>query len=357
MKPAHTTAARMLPNDKQALPRIGWLLSGDFSLASSRLQGYRIHEYLTKHGFDSRIIADGFSRYEKGYSQTFFTIARRILQDRLDIVFFQKPEWMMFKLSEILRVNRVKTAAIQCDPFPGDYSAYFDQVILTTDQLRETLGIQKARIIDDMHEVPFDVYKRGYACQTDKLRLVWTGQGMAAFVNDFFKQLSNHPLLDGQVEVVTIGPSDWASVRWSHDSVYENILSCDIAVIPLPQSDWASTKSTNRLTQFMALGMPTVASPINSYLQIARKSAPFLTAKDVDGFAIAIDSLKTVSARSEMGTAARQFAWANYSPDVIGPLWANEVKQLLATHNAPVRGVKLHTKIMGTLIGALANFP
>lgn len=354
MKRSSTRTDGTLPEVTRALPRVGWLLNGDFSLASSRLQGYRIHEYLTAHGFDSRIIATGFGRYEKGYSLAFFEMAKRILRDHLDVVFFQKPEWMMFKMSEMLRVNGVNTAAIQCDPFPGDYGAYFDRVILTSDQLRETLGIQEAQVIDDMLEVPPNVYKHEYASTQKKLRLVWTGQGMASFVNDFFQKLNKHPLLDGRVEIVTIGPSNWASVKWSLDTVYENILSCDIAVIPLPQSDWSSTKSTNRLSQFMALGMPTVASPIDSYLQVARRNAPFLIAKDIDDFAHAIDSLKTVSARSEIGTSARHFAWANYSPDIIGPLWVNEAEQLLATRGT-VRGVKLHTQVMGKLMGALAR--
>ena len=191
-----------LPNIKQIKPKIGWLLTGDFSLASSRLQGFRINEHLTTRGFDSQIVANNFGKYEKGYSIRFFSLARKILRARLDIVFFQKPGWMMFKMSEILRLRGVRTVAIQCDPFPGDYGEYFDKTILTSEELKKQLHLKDADVIDDMIEVPAQVYKQSYTKQSDNLRVVWVGQGTGPggkkFIEAFLGDLGRNQRLSGK---------------------------------------------------------------------------------------------------------------------------------------------------------------
>lgn len=342
----------------RALPhqRIGWVLSGDCQLASSRLQGYRIHDYLLDQGLASEIAAVNTGQMKNAYSLEFFRLLARLLHARYHAVVFQKPEWMMFKLSEMLRVNGVRTAAIQCDPFPGDYAAYFDRVAVTSHRLRLALGLTDARIIDDMLEVPRTLYKQDYAAAGDRLRLVWVGQGMVGYTREFFARLVEHPRLAGRLEIITIGRGDWVTRPWSMDSVYRDILDGDVAVIPLPESEWASTKSTNRLTQFMALGMPTVASPIDSYLRIHQHGAPFQLARDLDEFAQAIDALGAEARRRELGRAARDYAWSHYAPEAIGPLWRAEMEQLCALPPGK-RDIKPHTQIMGRLMGAWRMLP
>lgn len=334
--------------------RIGWVLSGNEKLASSRLQGTRVQQYLASRGVPAEIAALDAGELTNTYTSEFFRLAHRLLKARYDAVFFQKPSWMMFKLSEMLRLNGVRTAAIQCDPFPGDYHAYFDRVVVTTERLREILKLPDARVIDDMLEVPQTIQKIDYESASDKVRLVWVGQGMPTFVQNFFTQLAAHPLLSGQVEVVTIGRGTWVTRQWTLETVYDDILACDIAVIPLPESDWASAKSTNRLTQFMAMGMPTVASPIDSYRKIFSDQGTFVLARTIDDFAQAIHRLRDASARREMGLTARAFAWAHYAPDTIGPLWLTEVEQLLQARPSG-RAPKLHTQVMGRFMGALSR--
>lgn len=336
------------------LPRVGWILAGDLDLASSRIQGYRVKEYLSRCNHECHIVAINASKISKGYSKSFFDILLGTLRGGYQAIVFQKPDWMMFKLSELLRLNGVRTVAVQCDPFPGDYERYFDLVIVTTDKLRDTLKLPQARVIDDMLEVPTSFYKRDYNATSQRLRLVWIGQGMPTFTQDFFRQLLSHPLVADTIEVVTIGRGDWVTLQWSLDTVYNDILSCDIAVIPLPETEWASSKSTNRLTQFMALGMPTIVSPIDSYKRIYANGSTFALANSIQEFANAIVNLKDSRRRMMLGEAAREFAWKNYSPEVIGPTWENEILNLLEMPNETER-VRLHTRLMGSICGALAR--
>lgn len=314
------------------LPRIGWILAGDYSLASSRLQGYRIHEYFVKSGIDSRIIATGFMHHDTRYSLELLFVLCRLILTRCGIVFFQKPGWMSFKLSEILRRLNVKTVAIQCDPFMGPYDKYFDELIVTAERLGKAIEQPHAIVIDDMIEVPPQFYKRSYRQTSEKLKLVWVGQGTGPggkkFIIPFLHKLMGTQGLRLIVDVVTISRGEWATYQWSLKTVYSQICECDVAIIPLPSSEGCQVKSSNRLTMFMALGMPTIASPIESYLRIANNGHNCFISSSIDAFAEAIIACRSETIRKKMGTNAKQYARKHYSPDVVGKKWIELVSQL-----------------------------
>jgi hypothetical protein len=341
--------------------KIGWVLTGDYTLASSRLQGYRVHEYLLARGLDSHIVYTRFGALEKGYSKAFFLLLARLLKERHTVVFFQKPGWMMFKLSEALRQHGVRTVAIQCDPFPGPYAEYFDLSVVSSESLAEILAIPGAVVIDDMLEVPLGLHKTNYKQASGRLRLAWVGQGTGpggkAFILPFIERLQALPTLNGRVEVVTISRGDWATRQWSLATVYEDILACDAAIIPMPENDWASAKSSNRLTQFMALGMPTIVSPVDSYLHIARQGDNCLIANSMDGFAEAIKACQSEATRKMIGEAARRYSWDHYSSRIIGPLWLREIERLQTDRHSMRPSGKLHTRLIGYLAKLAGIFP
>lgn len=337
--------------------RIGWVLTGGLSLASSRLQGHRIHDYLVTEGYDSHIIAENFGAHEKNYSRMFFATARRILRMRCDIVFFQKPGWMMFKMSEILRLRGVRTIAIQCDPFSGDYARYFDATILTSEELKQQLDVPNAYVIDDMLEVPRQIHKTDYAARSEQLRVVWVGQGTGPggkkFIEPFFQALGQHPLIAGRTELITISRGDWATYQWSLETVYDQLCRCDVAIIPLPEDAWVNAKSTNRLTMLMALGMPTIISPIPSYQRIARADENCMIARRIDEFAAAIEQCRDEAIRTRLGMAGRALAFAHYAPEVIGPAWIKVIQDTqLAARNES--SADLRTRVIGGLVGLSA---
>lgn len=312
-------------------PRIGWVLNGDAILASSRLQGVNISEFFNRQGLTSTIAAQNISTIPDGLSKQFLVLAIELLGARFDTVMFQKPTWMMFKLSELLRINGVPTAAIQCDPFPGPYESYFTRVIVTSEALKDRLKLTSAAVIDDMLEVPPSLYKTAHRASPTRLRLVWVGQSANLFVRQFLEDLSRHPRLMNQIEIVTIGAGSWVTHPWKLSTVFNHILDCDVAVLPLPEKEWEGTKSTNRLTQFMALGMPTVASPVRSYMQTGQAGKAFLTGRTVDEFAEAITSLLDVDIRKRIADMAHGFARGSFGADAIGPLWLREAEALLSS--------------------------
>jgi glycosyltransferase involved in cell wall biosynthesis len=334
--------------------RVGWVLCGDEQLASSRLQGFRVSEQLQALGCDSRIIATNAGELRDRTGSRLIRLAISALRANCDIVMFQKPEWAMFKLSQLLQLNGVRTIAIQCDPFVRQYRGYFDQTIVTSTRLRELLDLPDAPVIDDMVEVEPDKFKNEHASTGNRLRLVWVGQFASDWLFDFLDRLEQHPELRGVIEIVTIGRGPRVTHQWSLSTVHDRIIEADVAIIPMPESALTSSKSTNRLMQFLALGMPTIASPLPSYREAFESGAPLLLAESIDDFAHAVVSLRHQHVRQRLGHDGTRFARTHYDPRVVGFKWLEVIREVQSRSSRPdALSVDTGTKMMARLLGSM----
>lgn len=332
-------------------PTVGWVVSGDRNVASSRLQALNIHDYLVSRGYSSEVACIKFHERHRQYSLDFAALARRMLKRQYDVVILERPNWMMYKLSTLLRAAGTRTIGVCCDPPAGYYNSHFNLTILPTEDLARFLGIRVYTIIDDMIEVPAGVYKKSYELSGTRMRIVWVGHpSYRPFISTFASQLENLEWLKDRIEFVTISAGEWATHQWALNTVFDQICSCDVAVIPLPNwGDWW-VKSSNRLAMFMACGMPTVATPINSYLAAGEDGTTCLFADSVEAFGEAISRLESPRLREQIGSRALEFARARWAPLVIGEKWIDAIETVAHTRNGPAIGApyKLLSSLLGT---------
>lgn len=309
---------------------VGWVISGDQSIASSRLQGFNIHKYYLEYGLSSDLITSDFNQRYSDYTIDLVRLARHILKAGYEVVYFERPNWMMYKLSQWCRLNGIRTVAIRCDEIPGEYDRYFEATIVPTVRLRDLLGIRKAYVIEDMIEVPAGVFKDDYSKTGEHLKVVWVGHGSyRTYITQFLDALSRRDGLRDEVEFITISKGDWATYSWSLETVFSHILRCDIAIVPIPEGPQYSAKSANRLTMFMALGMPTIVSPLPAYLAIAEQGENCLVARSADEFGQAIQLLQNQSRREKLGRQARDYAWKHFSSEIIGAQWLSVLQDIV----------------------------
>ena len=57
-------------------------------------------------------------------------------------------------------------------------------------------------------------------------------------------------------------PVEVEAMRWRADTELEDLSAIDIGVMPLPDDNWSKGKCGLKALQFMALGIPTVCSPV-----------------------------------------------------------------------------------------------
>lgn len=121
------------------------------------------------------------------------------------------------------------------------------------------------------------------------------------------------------------------AVPWSEDSEAAAIGALDVGIMPLPDNPFERGKCGYKLIQYMACGLPVVASPVGVNRKIVEHGINgFLAATDAE-WETALRTLATDPAlRSRMGQAGRKEIERQYSLQVTGPRLAQLLRHAAA---------------------------
>lgn len=179
--------------------------------------------------------------------------------------------------------------------------------------------------------VDVDLYRPGASRPTRPLTIGWIGSPSTwAYV---------HPLLpllaelrrDREIIFCVVGAGAAAAaaadrfdgidfVPWSEASEIASVQAMDIGIMPLPDEPWARGKSGYKLIQYMACGLPVVASPVGVNATIVADGITGLLATDSGQWRAALTRLIDDPAlRSAMGQAGRARAVEAYSLQTHAP--------------------------------------
>jgi len=108
--------------------------------------------------------------------------------------------------------------------------------------------------------------------------------------------------------------------HWSEKTEVQSIQAFDIGIMPLEDSPWECGKCGYKLIQYMACGLPVVASPVGVNRQIIEHGSNGFLAQDVHEWVQALDRLlKDQDLRRRMGAKGRERVEAWYSLQVQAP--------------------------------------
>lgn len=121
------------------------------------------------------------------------------------------------------------------------------------------------------------------------------------------------------LRVVGAGPAAdrWPEldrVAWSEATEITAVQQMDIGIMPLPDEDWARGKCGYKLIQYMACGLPTIASPVGVNADIVVDGETGLLATTATEWQRALTQLvNDQQLRRALGEAGRTRAVQNYS--------------------------------------------
>lgn len=120
---------------------------------------------------------------------------------------------------------------------------------------------------------------------------------------------------------LTADDGDRLEIRpWSEATEVAAIQQMDIGVMPLPDTPWARGKCGYKLIQYMACGLPVVASPVGVNAEIVEHGVNGFLAETETEWRDAIQTLLAdPDLRARMGAAGRQKVEERYSLQVWGP--------------------------------------
>ncbi len=169
-----------------------------------------------------------------------------------------------------------------------------------------------------------------------RLRLGWIGSPSTW---NFFRHL--HGFLaayvrEKNIEFLVVGAGHAASAElpftfreWEEPREVADIQSMDIGIMPLPDAAWAKGKCGYKLIQYMACGLPVIASPVGVNSRIVSEGENGFLASSEEEWRRALDTLIADAAlRQRMGEAGRASIEKNFAVQIHGPRLAQVLRKL-----------------------------
>jgi len=309
---------------------IYWILVGPSAVASSRIHGIRIHEFLLASGHRSEVlfapfhyVSDPPIRLEDCDSPIFAPG---------DVVVLQKVNgpWTRALIAAFRRIG-IPTIFLDSDmPLKLPEARLATEVVCSSKYLAEqyaACGISRVVWIPDAYEV---LGAAPRASGDRKLRCIWFGYSNCDRESQI--QKLQREIFAGMpdCELVVTSNATSANSAWSIPEVWDLIRSCDVAVLSGDDTPESFAKSSNRAIQAMALGLPVVAFPIPAYREVIRDGHNGYLCASAEQWRRALRRLRNPRTRTRCSAIAYRFARRYYDVEHIGPIWLSLFTQLAA---------------------------
>jgi glycosyltransferase involved in cell wall biosynthesis len=185
--------------------------------------------------------------------------------------------------------------------------------------------------------VDMDVYTERSASSSNPPVLGWIGSPSTwpyvAAIHDVLRDDVNAQKL----KVLVVGANHAADRElpfeyraWAENREIADIHEMDIGVMPIPDAPWARGKCGYKLIQYMACGLPVIASPVGVNTTIVQHGVNGYLAANEAQWREAISALLSdAELRKKMGQAGRQRVIAEYSIQRYGPEMAKLIHDLV----------------------------
>lgn len=229
---------------------------------------------------------------------------RRLVLDVDDGIFLERPE----KIDRLLQIS--------------------DHVVVSTDTILEYVRPKHPHITLIPTAVSMQRYQARPAAGENALPVIgWIGTAPnMAFLRvcaEALRQLASKY----DFELFVVGPTeeplrkiDLQGVNvcfqpWSADAEIDHLHRMDIGLMPLPEGqEWMKYKAATKLVQYLAIGIPAVASPIGVNAGILDGSRVGYAARNTDEWVDALEKLLLDrELRTRLGQAGRELVAARYS--------------------------------------------
>lgn len=117
---------------------------------------------------------------------------------------------------------------------------------------------------------------------------------------------------------------------WSDEKELKQLQSFDIGLMPLRDIEWTKGKCSFKVIQYMAVGIPSVASKVGFNEDvITHGENGYLVSNDDEWFKALVDLMESEELRNEMGIKAREAAVNRFSVDKAAEKYHSLLKELL----------------------------
>jgi glycosyltransferase involved in cell wall biosynthesis len=166
---------------------------------------------------------------------------------------------------------------------------------------------------------------------SETIQVVWIGTPLTT---EYLKPLipvmerlqSEHPRLSfrfiGAADGILRNGLRAETVAWSEQKETGLLSECDIGIMPLPDTEFTRGKCGLKLIQYMACGLPVVASPVGVNREIVEEGKNGYLASSEDEWFAKLDKLiRDPALRKNLGKAGREKVAAGYTLEHGFSMW------------------------------------
>lgn len=169
-----------------------------------------------------------------------------------------------------------------------------------------------------------------------KITIGWTGTFSSKVYLDMLRSvfLELNKRIDFKLRVIgnfqyEFPGIDLEVIQWTKEREVDDLQGIDIGVYPLVLDEWVLGKSGLKAIQYMAFGLPTVATNVGTTPKIIRHMSNGWLVKTDEEWIDALETLiKNPELRRNMGEAARLTVLENYSTRVIKSTYLSILNEL-----------------------------
>lgn len=155
-------------------------------------------------------------------------------------------------------------------------------------------------------------------------KIVWIGSPSTIKYLQSISHVLQQVALNRAYILKVIGVIDFSIVGvtiecmpWTEESEIDGLLDCDIGIMPLFNTRWEQGKCGYKLIQYMACGLPVIASNLGANREIVSNNVNGYLASDDESWTVnLIALLDDFKLRERLGTRGRSLIESVYSVDV-----------------------------------------
>ena len=212
-------------------------------------------------------------------------------------------------------------------------------VIAGNDYLADRAMQAGARVVDIVPTVvDTDRYPLAdFHSSHEPFRVGWIGTPITweAYGQSLFEMLSER-FAGEPVKFIAIGAATTARqvgnihiIPWSEDTEASHLGKLSVGLMPLENTPWARGKCAYKLIQYLACGVPVIASPVGANCEVVRDGENGFLAETGEDWVAAVATVLADRARArEMGLAGRAQIQERYSTQFAGPHLARLLARL-----------------------------
>lgn len=215
---------------------------------------------------------------------------------------------------------------------------FSDVVTAGNEYLAERSRKNKTRSVEMIPSV-IDITKYSIKDYEKKTKFIigWLGSPATVKYLSYIKEQLKEFCKDGNSELNLVGANkvDFEGftinlIKWTQETEVNEIHKFDIGIMPLPDTPWERGKCGFKLIQYMACGIPVIASPVGVNSEIVEHGINGYLAKKPEDWIHYFNILKNNSElRQKMGLAGRELVEKKFTYQATAPKLIEVFERLL----------------------------